>query len=132
MRCLRTRVAATIRGGWWHSGVGDHQYLAKLRHCSLVIALLRHALFYRPWQPLTAHRKSAPPARFFNARVNYSLISHLASTTRGGAGMHAKMIKELAPAGYDPRHIEVIMWLRNLRLTDCRGAISRKRSGLSF
>jgi hypothetical protein len=27
--------------------------------------------------------------------------------------MDAKMIEELAPAGYDPRHIEVIMWLRN-------------------
>jgi hypothetical protein len=27
--------------------------------------------------------------------------------------MYAKMIEELAPAGHDPRHIEVIMWLRN-------------------
>ena len=27
--------------------------------------------------------------------------------------MYAKMIEELAPTGHDPRHIEVIMWLRN-------------------
>jgi hypothetical protein len=27
--------------------------------------------------------------------------------------MYAKMIEELAPAGHDLRHIEVIMWLRN-------------------
>ena len=30
--------------------------------------------------------------------------------------MYAKMIEELAPAGHDPRHIEVIMRLRNSTL----------------